>query len=197
MKKILVIAGPSAVGKTTIMNEILNSNLDFEYIRSATTRAPRGDAFDSEYIYLSENEFKERIANGGMLEYTEYGGNFYGTPKSEIERIFSEGKTPLLILDLNGVQTLKSSLCEFGVFAVYITGDRKVIENRLFERMRAAGSTASANEIYEKRKAQNIADVNRYSTISHLFDFEIENREVKGCAERIVSSFNSFKHSAE
>ena len=191
MNKILVIAGPSAVGKTTVMNEILRTNEGFEYIRSATTRAPRGDAFDSEYIYLSENEFKERIANGGMLEYTEYGENFYGTPKSEIERIFSAGKTPLLILDLNGVQSLKSSPYEFGVFAVYITGDRKLIEERLFERMKAAGSTPNANEIYEKRKAQNLADSNRYNTISHLFDLTVENGEVTECAKRIVSAFNS------
>ena len=108
MKKILVIAGPSAVGKTTVMNEILRQNAGFEYIRSATTRAPRGDVFDLEYIYLSKEEFLERIENGGVLEYTEYGGNFYGTPKSEIERIFSVGKTPVLILDLNGVKSLKS-----------------------------------------------------------------------------------------
>lgn len=191
MEKILVIAGPSAVGKTTVMNEILKTNPEFEYIRSATTRAPRGDTFDSEYIYLSEVEFSKRIANGGMLEYTEYGGNFYGTPKSEIERIFSIGKTPLLILDLNGVQSLKSSSYEFGVFAVYITGDRKQIEQRLFARMQAAGSTPNANEIYEKRKAQNIADANRYNAMSCFFDLTIENREVKECAKRIVSVFNS------
>jgi len=57
--------------------------------------------------------------------------------------------------------------------------------------MKAAGSTPNANEIYEKRKAQNLADSNRYNTISHLFDLTVENREVTECAKRIVSAFNS------
>ena len=70
MRKILILAGPSAVGKTTVMKEILSRSDEFEFIRSATTRAPRGDGHDSEYIYLTEIEFKKRIADGEMLEYT-------------------------------------------------------------------------------------------------------------------------------
>ncbi len=191
MKKILVIAGPSAVGKTTVMNEILKKNENFEYIRSATTRAPRRDLFDSEYIYLSKEEFEARISNGGMLEYTEYGGNFYGTPKSEIERIFSKEKTPLLILDLNGVQTLKSAFYGFSVFAVYITADKGAVEGRLYERLRAAGFTDEAYAVFEKRKAQNLADAERFVTMRELFDLVLENKEVSVCAEKIVSSFIS------
>ena len=191
MRKILIIAGPSAVGKTTVMSELLKNNPKFEYIRSATTRAPRGDAFDAEYIYLSEEEFKARIASGGMIEYTEYGDNFYGTPKSEIERIFLAGKFPVLILDMNGVSTLKSASYDFSVFAVYITAEREVLEKRLFERFAAAGFSDAARKTYEKRKAQNLADANRYKAISHLFDLSIENREVKECAKRIVSAFKA------
>ena len=108
MNKILVLAGPSAVGKTTVMKALMSKYEGFDYIRSATTRAPRGDGYDSEYIYLSINDFSSLIKNGGVLEYTEYGGNFYGTPSSEIERIFEDGKIPMLILDINGVKTLKS-----------------------------------------------------------------------------------------
>lgn len=191
MKKILVIAGPSAAGKTTVMNEILRQNETFEYIRSATTRAPRGDAFDSEYIYLSKEEFLKRIESGGVLEYTEYGGNFYGTPKSEIERIFFAGKIPVLILDLNGVKTLKSIPRDFKVFAVYITANREVLDMRLYERLRSAGFTDEAYATYEKRKAQNLADEASAIEMRRLFDLIIENKEVSKCAEKIVSSFTS------
>lgn len=193
MNKILVIAGPSAVGKTTVMNEILRTNEGFEYIRSATTRAPRGDAFDSEYIYLSKDEFKRLIDTDGVLEYTEYGGNFYGTPKSEIERIFSSGKTPLLILDLNGVNTLKSAKLDFDVFAVYITANREELERRLYERLRLAGFTDKAYDTYERRKKQNIADAERISELNGVFDMIVENSEVFACANTIVSRFKKEK----
>ena len=191
MKKILVIAGPSAVGKTTVMEAILGQTDSFEYIRSATTRAPRGDAFDSEYIYLSKEGFVDRISSGGVLEYTEYGGNFYGTPASEIERIFSDGKIPILILDLNGVKTLKSTPRDFSVFAVYITAKRELIERRLYERLSSAGFTNGAYATYEKRKAQNLADEARFSDMRAHFDLVVENNEISACAKKIVSSFLS------
>ena len=78
MKKIMILAGPSTAGKTTVMMNMLDKRPRFEYIRSATTRAPRGDGHDAEYIYLSVEEFISRIENDGMLEHTNFGGNFYG-----------------------------------------------------------------------------------------------------------------------
>ena len=86
MDSILVLVGPSAVGKTTVMTRILELyGNEFSPIRSATTRAPRGDSFDGEYIYLSREEFLSSVSRGELLEYMEYGGNLYGTPKSEVE----------------------------------------------------------------------------------------------------------------
>ena len=189
MEKILVIAGQSAVGKTTVVGRILEKDGRFEYIRSATTRAPRADAFNSEYIYLSKEEFEKRILGGCMLEYTEYGGNFYGTPKSEIERIFSAGKIPLLILDLNGVEALKRSHYDFSVFAVYITADRDIIEKRLLERVRASGMTKEAMDVFEKRKLQNAKDLERLEKIREIFDFTSENKDIEECAESITAAF--------
>ena len=93
----LVLAGPSGGGKTTVMNELVGSDYGFELVRSATTREKRGDGNDGEYIYLSKDEFSGQIKAGKMLEFTEYGGNLYGTPHSEIERIVKEDKIPLLI----------------------------------------------------------------------------------------------------
>ena len=97
MKKVLILAGPSAVGKTTLMSEILS----------------RGDGRDQEYIYLTKEKFLNCVKRAEMLEYTEYGGNMYGTPKYEIDRIFSDGKIPLLILDINGVKALKALQSDF------------------------------------------------------------------------------------
>ena len=124
-----------------------------------------------------------------MLEYTEYGKNLYGTPVSEIKRIFEEGKIPLLILDINGVISLKSSAHNFASFAVYVTADIETLDRRLLERAQKDGFTDKAMEIYEKRKAQNREDLVRVSSLCHVFDSKVINSDVSDCAEDIIKSF--------
>lgn len=189
MKKLLIIAGPSAVGKTTVAKYILDRGAGFELSRSATTRPPRGDGHDQEYIYLSKNEFEERINSGEMLEYTEYGNNMYGTPVAEIKRILEEGKTPLLILDINGVKSLKMASHGFSSFAVYVTADLETLDKRLYERAEKDGFSLKATETMEKRRAQNRADLLTLSRLPGLFDMTVQNDSVSECAERILFHF--------
>ena len=189
MKRLLIIAGPSAVGKTTVAKDILDRGVGFELSRSATTRAPRGDGHDQEYIYISESEFRSRISDGEMLEYTEYGGNIYGTPLSEIKRIFNEGKIPLLVLDINGVVSLKSATHDFSSYAVYINADMETIDKRLLERAERDGYSEKAMATYERRMAQNRLDIKRAEELSFLFDLTLVNNEVSECASEILKSF--------
>ncbi len=190
MKRLLIIAGFSAVGKTTVAKDILDRGVGFELSRSATTRAPRGDGHDQEYIYLSESEFRKKINDGDMLEYTEYGENIYGTPVSEIERIYGEGKIPLLILDINGVLSLKNNTRGLDAFATYITADMEILDKRLYERAERDGFSEKAMATYEKRKAQNRRDQKRVLSLSSMFDARVENIEVSLCADQIVEAFN-------
>ena len=189
MRKVLVIAGPSAAGKTTVMKHLVSQYGKFELVRSATTREARGDGHDSEYVYLSADEFKSRIEKKQMLEYTEYGGNLYGTPLSEVDRIFREGKIPLLILDINGVLSLKKNTERFKTVAVYITADMQTLDARLEERARASGNTDSALAALEKRKLQNRRDVITVSQSRDKFDALIANDDIKVCAEHIYELF--------
>ena len=106
MKSVVILAGPSAVGKTTVAHAMLGANPGYEFVRSVTTRQKRGDAFDNEYIYLTREEFEHEIEVGGVLEHTEYAGSYYGTPLSEVNRITAAGKIPLLILDMDGVKSV-------------------------------------------------------------------------------------------
>lgn len=192
MRKILILAGPSAVGKTTVMKQILAQRPDFEFIRSATTRAPRGDGNDGEYIYLSRDEFLSRLEQGKMLEYTEFGGNYYGTPASEIERAFSVGKIPVLILDLNGVESLVNGAKDYRAFAVYITADMKTLDERLYERASVDGFSEKAMATLNRRKAQNREDFEKISAHKSLFNLVLQNVSVAECASQILSSFDSF-----
>lgn len=191
MDAILILVGPSAVGKTTVMTKILELySSEFESVRSATTRAPRGDAFDGEYIYLSREDFLLSVERGDLLEYMEYGGNLYGTPKSEIIRILSEGKTPLLVLDMVGVESIKSKEYPFLTVAAYIYDTLDVLTERLSLRYL---SDKNDRVNFDKRIRANIADYLSLPERETLFDIFIRNEGVLSTAEKIVTDFYKYR----
>ena len=181
----IVLAGPSAAGKTTVMNEMMDRTGMFYFSRSATTREKRGDAFDNEYIYLSVEEFKGRIERGEMLEYTFHSGNYYGTPLSEMEYAFKNGKIPLLILDMNGIESLKKAE-GFETLGIYVYENLSVLEKRLFERELVKGENEAARARYEKRVEQNRRDYLSLPERAEIFDFMVENVTVEGTASAIL-----------
>ncbi len=187
MKNILIIAGPSAVGKTTLAHALLKKHEKFELVRSVTSRLPRGDAFDAEYIYLTNVQFENLLLNGGILEHTEYAGEQYGTPRSEIERIQAEGKIPLLILDLEGVHAIINSENDFNSCALYIYAPIDVLDKRLQERY--------GNDLAKRdaRMAKNRVDYARLKEIKSDFYKFIENvGNVGKSLSEIEKSFADF-----
>ena len=186
MRSIVILAGASGVGKTSVAAEILSRNDEYRLIRSATTRAPRGDSHDGEYIYVSEEEFKELIFRGELLEYMNYGGNFYGTPVSEINLAFSLGKTPLLILDIEGVKSLREKKLDFSVYVFYIYEDLNVIEKRLYDREMLKSQGIKSLDTFIKRKSANIRDYSMLPEIADKFDAFIKNSEISLSAEEII-----------
>ena len=177
------------MGKTTVAAELMKLEPRFRFIRSATTRQPRGDGNDAEYIYLGKDSFMNLVNNGDMLEYTEFGGNFYGTPDSEIERILGEGNIPLLILDINGVVSLKSIERSFGVCTVYIYDELNVMEQRLYDRELAVSPSADALSRFVKRKTANMNDYFRLPTVVDNFDSMIKNENPETTAKLALSAF--------
>lgn len=179
------------MGKTTAVHKIIEKDNSFELVRSVTSREKRGDTFDSEYIYVTRDEFLSLIPSGGVLEYTEYSGNLYGTPRSEIERISREGKIPLLILDLNGVRSI-SKAYGVSVCALYIYDDLSVMESRLYERYLAKNPSSEDVKRYEGRTKQNVTD---YTSIGeyepYIFSF-IKSCDIEGTAKAILDTFENF-----
>ena len=104
LKKLVVFSGPSGSGKTTIINYLLKQNLSLGFSISATSRKPRGKEKDGiAYYFLTENEFKKKIDEKAFIEYEEvYTGIFYGTLKSELDRIWDDKKHIIFDIDVQG-----------------------------------------------------------------------------------------------
>ena len=104
---LLVISGPAGSGKGTVNAHLLRTG-DFAFSVSATTRAPRpGEVDGVNYHFISREEFAGRIERGEMLEYTEYCGNFYGTPLREAEEVLASGTNLILEIELEGALNVK------------------------------------------------------------------------------------------
>lgn len=106
--KLIVITGPSGVGKGTLVKLLLTRHPQLFLSISATTRQPRqGEVDGRDYYFFSRAQFEEMIAQGGFLEWTEYAGNYYGTPIAPVQEQLKQGKTVLLEIELAGARAVK------------------------------------------------------------------------------------------
>jgi guanylate kinase len=103
-RKLIIITAPSGAGKTSITRYLIGKFPRLSFSISAATRAPRGDEKTGvDYYFMSQEEFKEKIQDNAFIEWEMvYEGKYYGTMKTELDRIWQEGKTPLLDIDVKG-----------------------------------------------------------------------------------------------
>ena len=101
--KTFIISGPSGVGKSTVLGALFEGRDDLYFSVSATTRAPRPtETPDVDYHFIEAETFRQRIEDGEFLEYAEYVGNFYGTPKKYVDAAMDEGKDVILDIEIQG-----------------------------------------------------------------------------------------------
>jgi guanylate kinase len=108
--KLIVLTGPSGVGKGTLLRSLLDRHQELYLSISATTRSPRGAEVDGkDYYFVSRHEFEQKIQAGELLEWAEYAGNYYGTPRSAVKERIDRGQWVILEIELEGArQVLKS-----------------------------------------------------------------------------------------
>jgi len=182
--KMIIFSAPSGAGKSSIVNYLLTRNYNLEFSISATTRPPRGDEkHGKEYYFMSEEEFKDKIANDEFVEYEEvYPGRFYGTLKSELERIWEKGNNVVFDVDVEGGVNLKKKFGD-SALAVFIQPPSiEVLRERLKKR-----STDSDEEI-EKRIGKAAQEL----TYSSQFDAVIVsvNLEISfASADKVLTNF--------
>ena len=142
---LLVVSGPSGVGKGTICKEYLSSYDDCALSVSATTRAPRDGEIDGvSYFFLSHDEFRKKIDEGGFLEHAVFCDNYYGTPKEAVLKQLESGKNVILEIEVQGALQVRSHYPE-AVFVFVIPPTLQTLEDRL------RGRGTETDEVIKKR----------------------------------------------
>lgn len=184
MRKVIIFSAPSGAGKSTIVNHLLKKDLGLEFSISATSRAPRGqEQHGKEYYFFTQEEFKERISAEAFLEHEEvYPGCFYGTLKSEVERIWSVGHTVLFDVDVLGGLNLKKQLGENAIAIFIQPPSVAALRERLVGR-----ATDSMEKIEER-----VAKAEYELTFASRFDRVVVNDRLEEAfqeTEQIVREF--------
>lgn len=184
MKKLIIVTAPSGAGKTTIVHHLLRTFPDLAFSVSATNRARRVHEIDGEdYYFLSTDDFKQRVTEGAFLEYEEvYDDQFYGTLKTEVERLWSLGKCIIFDVDVKGARNIKQAYPEQSL-AIFI---KPPSEEILFDRLkkRKTETTESLNK--------RIARATEELTYENRFDKVVVNDVLERAfleAETLVKGF--------
>jgi len=183
--KLVIFSAPSGSGKTTIVRHLLKVFPDrLAFSISATSRPKRGvEENGKDYHYLSAEEFKKKVDEGGFLEWEEvYAGLFYGTLKNEVERIWAEGKTVIFDIDVEGGLNLKNQFGDKALAVFVMPPSIKILEERLKTR-----STDNPESI-----ARRVAKAEKELKTAELFDTFILNEKLEEAlvkAEKVVGDF--------
>ena len=173
---LIIMSGPSGVGKGTIREKLMEDrSLNLFYSVSMTTRNPRpGEVNGREYYFVSKEEFQRNIDNGNLLEWAEFVGNRYGTPRDKVEKMRDEGKNVLLEIDVNGTSQILSKLDPNDVISVFIAPPSiEELGNRL------RGRSTESEEVIQNRVAQAARELEE----SKKYRFVVVNDKLEDAVE--------------
>lgn len=175
--QLTVIAGPTAVGKGTVVSYILEHFPSVHLSVSATTRAPRPGEIDGKnYFFMSHEEFDQLIADGQMLEYAiVHGENKYGTPKQPVVDALAQGQQVILEIDIQGAEQIKAAMPEAKlIFIAPPSWDE------LVRRLKGRGTET------EREQAVRLETAKQEMLAQQNFDYVVINDDVARCANEVV-----------
>src|SRR6187402_2193988 len=185
--KAFIFSAPSGSGKTTIVHHLLNTNPDLGFSISASTRDRRGRTEENgkDYYFLSPEEFKKKIDTDEFIEWEEvYAGNFYGTLKSEIDRIWKSGKDVIFDVDVKGGLNLKRYFGDKALSVFVKVPSLEVLEARLSDR--GTESPESLSRRLFKAKFE--------MSFQNKFDTVLVNEELEKSLLEAQSLYDNFKN---
>ena len=174
--KLIILTGPSGVGKGTVVKEILGKEKNIWLSISATTRVPREGEKDGEnYYFLDKKKFKEMIEQNLFLEWAQFAGNYYGTPLSSVNEKIKKGFTVLLEIEVEGAKQIKEKFPN-SLSIFLLPPDKAELERRIRNR-------GTENEESIKKR---LTRANYEISVSNQFDFALTNQNVNETAMRII-----------
>ncbi len=173
--KLIVLTGPSGVGKGTLLQSLLDRHPQLYFSISATTRSPRmGEVDGKNYYFVDTAQFQNMIANHELLEWAEYAGNFYGTPRKPVEEKISQGRWVILEIEVSGARQIAQTFPE--ALRIFILPPSvEILEQRI--RNRALDAEAAI----EKRLLQAETEI----IAAQEFDVQIINDDFTETLEKI------------
>ena len=183
--KVIIFSAPSGAGKRTVVRHLLGLHPEFEFSVSATSRAPRGSEKDGvDYFFIDADRFRELIAEDAFVEYEEvYKDRFYGTLKSEVQRIWSAGHVIVFDVDVKGGYNLKRYFGDSALSVLIVPPSMEVLASRL------RGRGTDSQEAIAERLAKAGSEL---EFASGKFDVELVNDRLEDTfarAEKIVDEF--------
>ena len=173
--KLLIISGFSGVGKGTVVKYILDNYSDYKISISATTRSPReGEVDGTHYNFLTTEKFEDMIKNNQLLEYANYVGNYYGTPRDFVEKNINEGNNVILEIETQGALQVKKMMPE-AVMIFVLPPNADTLKERL------VGRQTETMEVINKRLSKAAEETG----VIDKYDYFVINDEIADCAARI------------
>lgn len=173
---IIVVSAPSGAGKTSICNYIVENHADTVYSISYTTRQPRkGEKNGNEYFFTDEKQFKQMIKDVKFVEWAKVHGNYYGTPKSLLDKTLKSGKNVLLDIDVQGGLNIKKHYPQACMIFI-MTPDLKTLKQRLVFRNQDSRETINMRMENAKKELKSLHKY-EYLVINDNFDKAVQSVE--------------------
>lgn len=172
---LIVVSGFSGAGKGTLMKVLLEQHDNYALSISMTTRAPRpGEEDGKHYFFVERDAFEQTIKEDGLLEYAQYCGNYYGTPKAYVEKCLTEGKDVILEIEIQGALKIKKRFPE-AVLVFVTTSDAAELKKRL------TGRGTETQEVINRRLSRAVEEAEGIEN----YDYIVINDDLERCMEDI------------
>ena len=184
--KAIIVSAPSGSGKTTIVKHLIDNNPELGFSISASTRDKRGrvEEHGKDYYFLTPDEFKSHIDNDDFIEWEEvYEGNFYGTLKSEVQRLWDEGRNVIFDVDVKGGLNLKQYFGDRGLAIFIQAPSEDILRQRLTDR-NTENKDSLSRRLFKARFEMTFAD---------KFDIVLTNDDLETSLKQAQKIYDEFK----